>query len=386
MKKIAIIIVCYNRLNGVKRLCKSLLNANYCSRNDITLIFSIDKSGILDIVQFANSFIWPFGEKIIREFKIRQGLKQHILQCGDLTNVYDAVIVLEDDIIVSNCFFAYASQAIDFYWEDTKVAGISLYSFQKNWLRWPMRFEPYKSIYDSFFMKIAQSWGEVWTRPQWLAFRKWLKDNPEILQSDEIPNYLKEWPKSSWLKFYTKYCIINNRYFTYPYYSLSTNCSDAGTHANRTTNDHQVTLQFDKEKYLFPVLNDNAVLYDEYMNRMRLGKYIGIQDNMLSVDFYGTRNQNHHRYLLSTQKLDFHVIKQYQLSLRPIEASIIWNYEGDGIYLYDTSLKAKNRNRCDDYDLQLYSLRSHDFRYFLTLSIKLMIKEIKSKFNRMLKK
>ena len=164
MKKIAIILVCYNRINGLRRLCKSLLEANYYNQSDVTLIFSIDNSGSTLIYVFAKDFNWPFGEKLISHFDERQGLKKHVLQCGDYTEIFDAVLVLEDDIIVSYSFFSYASQAIDYYWDNDNIAGISLYAFQKNWLKWHLRFEPYKNQYDTFFMKIAQSWGQVWTK------------------------------------------------------------------------------------------------------------------------------------------------------------------------------------------------------------------------------
>lgn len=375
MKKIAIILVCYNRINGLRRLCKSLLEANYYNQSDVTLIFSIDNSGSTLIYDFAKDFKWPFGEKLIRHFDERQGLKKHVLQCGDYTEIFDAVIVLEDDIIVSNSFFSYASQAIDYYWDNDNIAGISLYAFQKNWLKWHLRFEPYKNQYDTFFMKIAQSWGQVWTKKAWSSFRLWLRENPEIFYSDKVPDYVKSWPDSSWLKFHDKYCMLTNRYFVYPYVSLSSNCSDAGTHVTHNVNDHQVELQFDKRYFNFPDFNKDSVIYDEYMNRQYLGKFLGISDKELTIDFYQTKKIDSTRYILSTRQLQYRIIKSFQLSLRPIEASIIMDIFGEGIYLYDTSVNDKNQFKGSRRTLDLYSLRTHNCLFLLKNGIYLLFSE-----------
>ena len=38
--------------------------------------------------------------------------------------------------------YHYAYNAANYYKNDNNIAGISLYSFQKNWLKWLLRFEP----------------------------------------------------------------------------------------------------------------------------------------------------------------------------------------------------------------------------------------------------
>ena len=391
MKSFAIVLVCFNRLNGLKRLIKSLENASYDERKDIVLIFSIDNSGEDDVLKFAKSYNWKNGEKIIRTFSERQGLKKHILMCGDYTNDYDIVTVLEDDIVVSDSFYNYAYQASEFYWNDDNIAGISLYNFEKNWLNWIYRFEPMKGEYDSYFLKIAQSWGQVWIERKWKLFKKWYEDNKIFKKTRDIPEYLNEWPKTSWLKYHDRYCIETNRYFVYPYYALSTNCSDAGTHSTHTVNDYQVELQFTKKKYKFPSFDNDAIKYDEYMNRVGLEKYLNIKDGDLIVDIYGTRGEvfkNDKRYILTTKKLEYKKIKIFSLAFRPIEFSIIYNYDANnyGIFLYDTHIKAKNNTNVDfKYILTNYFLRTHDWRRIIKYSIKLTYKEIIGKILRKIK-
>lgn len=377
MRTFAIVLVCYNRVNGLKRLTDSLLRADYGKRTDIDLIFSIDNSGTDIVEKFAQNFEWSYGKKQIRTFEIRQGLKNHILQCGDFTEQYDIICVLEDDLYVSDSFYHYAYQSADYYWDDDKIAGISLYNFQKNWLNWHFRFEPMRTGYDAYFLKVAMSWGQVWTSLKWKVFKTWYNEHLVFTKVDTIPQYLNEWPESSWLKYHTRFCIETDRYFVYPYSSLSTNFSDAGTHSNRTTNDHQVELMFDKRKYIFDNFSLNSVVYDEYMNRVGLGRFMGIPENELTVDLFNTKCHNYYkRYLLSTSKHPYFIKNKYALSLRPIEGSILLGLKGEGIYLYDIKIPSRNRYVFNPkYELELYNLRSRDFRIYLPLSLKMTILE-----------
>ena len=113
------------------------------------------------------------------------------------------------------------------------------------------------------------------------------------------------------------------------------------------------------------------------MNRMGLGSYLGIEDSDLTVDFYSTkRTTNRTRYLLTTRKYDYKIINTYSLTLRPIEASVILGMSGRGLYLYDTSLHVKNTDIDYSFSLNLYSLRTHDFKFLLPLSLKLTVIEL----------
>lgn len=380
MKSFAIVIVCYNRLPGVTRLLHELELVDYDGRADIQLIFSIDKSGKGDVVDFAKNYNWPHGSKIIRTFEERQGLKNHILQCGDYTEQYDIVAVLEDDIFVSDSFYHYAYQAAEFYWDDENIAGISLYGFQKNWLNWLYRFEPQKTEFDTYFLKVAQSWGQVWTGNKWKKFKEWYESNTEFTKSEKIPNALYTWPDSSWLKYHDRYCIENDKYFVYPYVSLSTNYSDPGEHATYAVTDHQVELQYGKAKYAFPDFDDDAIIYDEYMERVGLGRYLNISDTELCVSMWGTKSMALYRkYLLTTKELPYKIINTYSLTLRPIELSVMKSMPGNGIYLYDTEVPAKAPKNGTNYQLHLYSIRSHDAMQLLPFSLKLFIKEFNTR-------
>jgi len=125
---IAIVAIGYNRPLSMKRLYSSLAAADYLG-DDVTLYISLDKGEKQsELISDAEAFNWPFGKKIVRSFPEKQGLKKHVLQCGDLVEKHDAIIVLEDDIIASPCFYNYVKQAVAFYGDDSRIAGISLIS------------------------------------------------------------------------------------------------------------------------------------------------------------------------------------------------------------------------------------------------------------------
>ena len=102
---IAIVVVAYNRPDSLNRLLDSLTKVNYEGHN-VPLIISIDYSGKDDVYLAAEAFEWKFGEKKIIRHPENLGLKKHVLSCGDLVKDYDAVIILEDDLLVSPGMYA----------------------------------------------------------------------------------------------------------------------------------------------------------------------------------------------------------------------------------------------------------------------------------------
>ncbi|MGK7895195.1 MAG: glycosyltransferase, partial [Xenococcus sp. (in: cyanobacteria)] len=127
-----IIIAAYNRANSLQRLLNSLVRADYTGHDSITLIISIDYSNNSEVILIAENFVWEFGNKEIIKHSTNLGLKQHIIFCGDLTERYQSVIILEDDLIVSPAFYDYTCQALSYYQDQADISGISLYSYFYN--------------------------------------------------------------------------------------------------------------------------------------------------------------------------------------------------------------------------------------------------------------
>ena len=94
-EKIAIVAVGYNRIDSMQRLFMSLSIAQY-PNNDIPLYISIDASGDTELYDYVRNFEWKHGDKYVNIQEERLGLRKHIIQCGDLTKCFKAVIILED--------------------------------------------------------------------------------------------------------------------------------------------------------------------------------------------------------------------------------------------------------------------------------------------------
>lgn len=336
---IAIVVVAYNRSDSVRRLLGSLLKANYSQ--SATLIISVDKSDTDEVGHLADEFVWPYGEKRVVKHSENLGLRKHILGIGDYLNKYDAIIVLEDDLIVSSNFFIYAKQAIDYYYEDERVAGISLYSFAINYQTF-YPFIPQHSDYDTYFIQCAQSWGQIWMKNQWSDFKEWYeKHENDGFDSRFLPHAICSWSSKSWLKYHTRYCIEMNRYFVYPYFSLTSNCGESGTHLKYASPVFQRVLDENSptHKYVFPELNNEAVKYDGFFEAERIYNVLGMSKDELCLDltnskfFYEVKP-----FLLSTRRLGYKVVEEYGLSYSPIEMNVLNKAPGNLIFLYDTRI------------------------------------------------
>ena len=342
MIKPAIVAVGYNRPDSIEQLLHSLLRADYAG-DQVDLVVSLDKGQRQqEIISVAEKIEWSHGEKMIRAFPERQGLRAHIIQCGDLTEKYDAVVVLEDDLMVAPHFYSYVKQTIARYSIDEHIAGISLYKHQTHpGVNRP--FEPANNGYDVYMQQFAMSWGQCWTKGMWQQFRAWYNENEgkDLSDGNILPDYVAHWNKQSWLKYYMRFIVENDKYFIYPYFSLTTNASDAGEHCRIPNNDFQVSLQEGDMEYRFPDF-EQAVKYDVFFER------VGIEEKLFSdlegkklLDLYGSRiNYENARYLISTKALPYQVVKTAQLRYRPIEMNAIMPTDGEGLYVYDLKASA----------------------------------------------
>lgn len=398
---IAVVIIAYNRVDSLTRLINSLKNAYYDENQKVDLIISVDRSNNEEVYKYVDSIQWEYGA-IFREYKEKNmGLRAHIMSCGEYFDKYnqDALIILEDDLFVAQNYCNFAVECVEKYSADDNIGGISLYSMARS-LHTDLTFTPLKGKYDAYFMKYAQSWGQVWLKKQWKAFKEWYDRNLNYnFKMANIPENVKLWPKTSWLRYHIAYCIENDKYFVYPYESLTTNFAEPGVHYKSHTNKMQVRLQYgEKKEYLLPnFLDKDAIKYDGFEENEDIYKYIGVDRNDLSVDLYGLKKNinSGKRYLLTKSVYDYHVVNSYDLSLIPHERNVIEGVKGDMIFLYDTSLKDANANKGqksrnnDIWNYYYYSpnLTKYNVTYFQLLQIiKVFLLVYKTKIKRIIRK
>lgn len=361
---IAIITVAYNRVNSLQRLLYSLERAYYDTT--IPLIISVDKSDTDVVEHFADDYHWPYGKKIVDKHDQNLGLRPHMMSLGKWFDSYDALVILEDDIVVSPNFFNYTKQTVDKYSSSSDVAGISLYGFGVNY-QTGLPFQPFKDEHDVYFMNCAMSWGEIWMRDSWKCFSDWYIQHQEFTIEPHLPKRICQWNQKSWLKYHTRYCIEENKYFVYPYISLSSNFGDAGVHNNSGSNTiYQVELQYgEKTEFVLPEFGFRAVYYDGFFENKSLYKHFGLNPESLCVDLQGEWcNRLNKRYWLTTNVKNYRIIKSFGLNYRPIETNVFLENEGNQIFLYDTQVTEHNLLSSNNKDL-LYKYRIHNIVIFI---------------------
>lgn len=369
---IAIVTVAYNRIDSLSRLLSSLEHAYY--DDHVTLIISVDKSPTNAVETFADEYNWPYGQKVVDKHAQNLGLRAHMMSLGKWFNQYDALIVLEDDVVVAESYYSFAKQAILKYQHCDTIAGISLYSYHVNY-QTNLPFCPIRDTHDVYFMKCAMSWGQVWMRDSWYKFYEWYLNHQEFPILKHLPRNICLWGKKSWLKFHIRYCIENNKYFVYPFCSLSTNFSDAGTHNNGISpNVFQVPLQLGtKCKYILPDYDKKVVRYDGFFENISLYEHFNLSEDELCLDLNGKNgNIEGKRYWLTTKQCNYRIVKSYGLNYRPIELNILCNNSGNQIFMYDTFIFQHNKlainNQSYLYHYYLYNMvsfiKSYGFKHF----------------------
>lgn len=377
--KVAIVAVGYNRLTSMRRLLSSLDRAKY-PNNEIPLIISIDCSGDTDLYAFVQAFEWHHGPKYVNIQEERLGLLMHVMQCGNLTKYFKAVILLEDDIFVSEYFYYYTIAAVDYYYNDDRIGGISLY---RNEMGGTIPVALPQDGKDVFLRQSVASWGECWTDKMWAGFEQWfsVESNHDLTPVD-MPVYIKGW-KKAWSKFYMAYQIVNNKFFIFPSVSLTTCFSEEGVHGGDSTIG-QVTLLSGEKNFKF-VPFEEMTCYDIYGTDSRVYDWLGIPKSDLMVSFRAfSINSQGKRFILSPYSYPYNVKRSFALSLSPIELNIKYQLDGDGLFLYDTTQPAKARKN-PPLSIAYYYLKNFDIRlmarYVIDYTYKALARKIKRKLH-----
>ena len=336
-----IIAVAYNRPASLKRLLSSITAAYYPKDIKVPLIISIDYSGSDDCLKVAEETEWTHGPKEIIAHQKNLGLREHILSCGDIALKNDGVIILEDDCFVSKDFYNYALQTFEFYKDEPKVAGISLYSYEYN-ENAGMPFQPLHDGYDVYFMQVPSSWGQIWTKQHWVNFRAFYDQSPKLNPEIHfLPENVFTWPESSWKKYFYLYIVLNDLYFVYPQVSHSTNFGDVGTHFTNTTQVFQVRLNNGKNvNYRMPYFRISTNKYDAYFELLTesLRRLNPELPDSLTVDTYGTKQSSHikTKFILGLQA-NQKAISGFGLNMKPVINNVAYANAGSNLTISTTN-------------------------------------------------
>lgn len=335
----AIVCLGYNRPASLTRLLRSLAMGRYGDA-EVPLVISLDHGGDGECLRVAERFEWPAGPKRVLTRPTRAGLRRHVLECGDLTEEYGAIVMLEDDIAVAPGFHRYATQALRFYDGHPEVAGVALYSHRLSFAS-NLPFIPLPTEYDTFFLQFPASWGQAWSAGQWRGFRDWLAAAGDETIHPDLPEQVRAWPKSSWVKLFASYCRHEGKTWAYPYHAYSTNFADAGVHMTASTSLYQAALTVETGSALrFAPPGTTPADYDPYFENR--SAFIAAAASLGAADFecdlYGVKplGPNRRPYLATTRPCR---VARFSTDLiyKPIELNLLYRPVGSDIRVAETA-------------------------------------------------
>jgi len=338
----AIVINAYNRPDALKRLLASVQKANYPAGENIRLHISIDRGDngcSSEVQEIAENLIWPYGDKRIECQEHHLGLVPHFYHCGDLSQEYGAIILLEDDLVVSPVYYAFVAKTIDFYESDPRIAGLSLYTLWFNgYTQQP--FTPLSDDADVFFLQVPYTQGQAFSSAQWQRFTSWRSaENRQVRRGDYIHEMFLQFQPDEWFPIRTKYLIDTNRFYVFPRESLATGFGDPGTHFSRPSYFFQVPIQRFKMDYCLKKFDESIAVYDSFFEILpdRLNRLTDqFSGYSYEVDLYGTKSRTNLRYdenseYVLTSRRCISPLATFGKFMWPMEANIIEGIPGNEI-------------------------------------------------------
>jgi len=327
----AIVVAAHNRPDELRRLCKSIGNADV--RADTPLVISIDGGAPNQALvhQVAENVRWDRGPKEIIEHD-NLGLVDHFYACGDLTDQYGSVVLLEDDLIVGPAFHRWATAALTFCKGDDRIAGASMATPHFDGYR-HLPFEPLLDGSDGLYAQVPWYDGMAWTASMWQAFR-----TAEIDATTPIHRLLDQLDDDEWFPDAIRYLVSTGRYYLLPRNSHATNSGAIGAHFDTATNYFQVPLTVrGPSDWRLHSLDDSLAIYDDHLelSPSSIQQLVAsLADVDFAVDLLGTRDLHAitATHVLTTREVD-NPLRLWGSTMHPLAANLVHNTVGDTIRL-----------------------------------------------------
>lgn len=334
--KPTIVVPVFDRESCFSRLLEKL-NESYYPKDNIDLIISIDNSNNTNIFDMAEEFVWKHGIKEIIRHNKHLGLKEHIFFCGELTKKYKAIILIEDDVILSKEYYQFASSALKFFNKNKDVFSISLTSFPYDEFA-KRQFYPIDDGFDNYFTNTAATWAFTLTDRNWKPFRKWFSKNTKLeMDFTGLPEAVISWSEGSFKKILDLYLLEKSKYFAIPRKNLAVNSGNVGTHYSQENLNFSVPILISKCEYKFTPLNKSIARYDAFLEleTERLKQLVpNLKNYDFTTDLKGIKSIDtiKTKYILTSRECNC-PIRSYGLKLIPFEMNIIENIQGDYFHL-----------------------------------------------------
>lgn len=247
-----ILLFCYKRLEVLKTTILEL-QKNFLAQESDLYIFSDGPKNLNDQVAINRVRVYLKTIQGFKKIKIfesytNKGLANSIIDgVTQMFEIFDKVIVLEDDLLTSKNFLSYMNQCLNHYEQHKEVFSISGYSF-------PIK----KQNIDVYFTKRSSSWGWATWKDRWDIidwnvsdynnFKKSIKLQKSFNQmGSDLSSMLKkqmEGHMDSWAIRWCYHQFKEDLFTVYPIISKVVNngFSDGATHTFDTINKYNTVL------------------------------------------------------------------------------------------------------------------------------------------------
>ena len=196
-------------------------------------------------------------------------------------------------------------------------------------------FSPLVDDADVYFLQYAVSWGQLWTQEQWAGFREWYNDRDRSTQ--KVPNYITEWGKNTWKRYYTLYMMETGKYFVCPKSSFTSNTGEPGVHFDARDRRYEVELVEAVKDWKFVPLDQSSNRFDAWFEleaEVLKTKLSDFKDHDLELDLYGlkTKDELKTELVLTTQPTKS-AKKSFGMVLKPPVENVLAGIPGNTIKL-----------------------------------------------------
>lgn len=275
-----VVVFVYKRLEHTKKTLDSLMKNELCSKTDVFIFSdgykgSNDKDDVLSVRKYIHSLEGnnPFKSLCITESSKNNGLAASVISgTTKVIEKYGRVIVIEDDLLLSEHYLKYMNGALDFYESERRVWSIGSHSGKMKFM------ETYND--DVFFCHRASSWGwgtwlDRWKTVDWdvadySLFKTNLKERKKFnLGGDDMASLLDRQMcglKDSWA---IRWCYAQYKdgsYCVRPVEPVIINIGQDGSGTHCTVNRYSDAAMSSKTEWSYPEFFDNAQIEKEFAN------------------------------------------------------------------------------------------------------------------------
>ncbi|MCX7953794.1 MAG: glycosyltransferase [Bacteroidales bacterium] len=300
MKLAPVVLFTYNRLDYLKQTIEHLKENVYANESSL-YIFSDgpkdekDELKVKEVRKYLKSICY-FKELHIIERQYNIGLAENVIDgVTTIVNLFDKVIVLEDDLITSRYFLKFMNEALDFYADIPKVMCISGYNC-------PIEIE---GLPELFFVQDGQTWGWATWKRAWSLYER----NPEKLIKTFTKSMIKrfdfnnsgqywyqvvknyEGTLKSWGIFWSATIFLNDGLTLFPRESFVNHIGKKGTNFGNV-NFYDVKIS-EKQSWTFPTqIEENCIArkrIEKFLHSVKSPWWIRLLKSLIPINVKKTK-------------------------------------------------------------------------------------------------